>query len=279
MLVAPRPPPLLGSFGPGESTHQFITQRQVPTLATIRADLKEDGCLTLSSTVLVPSRSVTVDPTQDAGTTLLARIWDDNTQVIDMGDEAAALLAEVVAQDPEAPPTAAGIRLVAMKSDNHRVSSPQYTPPSALSWTGALPSVGLTDGFPVLIANEASLEELNRRLKEKGKETIPMSRFRPNIVVQGAKAFEEDTWKLISIGGVVFHLVKGCPRCKQSCTDQDTGVVSKEPLETLAEFRALGPVKENIYFAQNAIPHETGGTIRVGAPIQVLERGNPVWDS
>jgi hypothetical protein len=32
-----------------------------------------------------------------------------------------------------------------------------------------------------------------------------MARFRPNIVVTGPRPFEEDSWKVISIGGVVFH--------------------------------------------------------------------------
>lgn len=282
MPVVPRPTPLLGSFAPGEATHQFITQRQVPTLATIKAVLSsKDDSLTLSSHIL-PGKKVTIYPKQQisSGTTYKARVWDDSTDVLDMGDEAASFLAEIVAKDSEATPMHSKIRLVAMKDDNDRVASEKYTPTAALSWTGSLPKTGLTDGFPVLIANQASLDELNRRLKEKGKEPIPMSRFRPNIVVTGAKPFAEDNWKIISIGGVIFHLVKGCPRCKQSCTDQDTGKVSEEPLETLSEFRALGPIKENVYFCQNAIAHDAEGqTIKLGAPIHILEQGDPVWDS
>jgi len=126
--------------------------------------------------------------------------------------------------------------------------------------------------------SEASLDELNKRLGEKGKKPIPMSRFRPNLVVKGTKPFEEDTWRVISIDGLIFHIVKGCPRCKQSCTDQETGRVFEEPLETLSEFRALGGVKENVYFAQNAIAQGTGGSISVGSRICVLERGDPIWD-
>ena len=62
---------------------------------------------------------------------------------------------------------------------------------ACLGSTGNSPDVSLTDGYPILIANEASLEVVNHRLKEKQKNTIPMSRFRPNIVVEGMKPWAE----------------------------------------------------------------------------------------
>ena len=64
---------------------------------------------------------------------------------------------------------------------------------------------------------------LNHRLKEKPKNTIPMSRFRPDIVVRGAKAFDEDNQKAIEINGSLLNIVEGCPRCNQSCIDQIKG--------------------------------------------------------
>ena len=292
MLVAPRPPPNYGSFGPNDASHQFMTQRQIPLLATIRAIVnnKKDGspALILSSYLVKDSVTITLPTSTNAvGETWRARIWDDVTEVLDMGDAAASFLSQIVAQDKDAPPQLlpgnkkkSQLRLVSMKRDD-RETDDRYTPRAALSWTGAAPKVSLTDGFPILIVSEASLEELNRRIQSKGKKPIEMSRFRPNIVVKGptGKPFEEDTWRVISINGVIFHIVKGCPRCKQSCTDQATGRVSEEPLETLAEFRALGPVKDNVYFAQNAIADGLGGVIHVGAKVQVLESGDPIWDS
>jgi len=278
MLVAPRQPPMIGTFGPNDATHQFMTQRQVPLLATIRAIVSaKDGSLTLSSPLV--QESVTIQPMKErvSGKKLRARIWDDITEVTDLGHQAGKFLSRVVSQDKDAPPLADKMRLVVMNKDD-RFTDERYTPRSALSWTGAAPKVSLTDGFPVLIVSEASLDELNKRLGEKGKKPIPMSRFRPNIVVKGTKPFEEDTWRVISIDRLIFHIVKGCPRCKQSCTDQETGRVFEEPLETLSEFRALGGVKENVYFAQNAIAQGTGGSISVGSRICVLERGDPIWD-
>ena len=141
------------------------------------------------------------------------------------------------------------------------------------------PPVSLNDGFPILIANEASLEELNQRLVSKGKDPIFMRNFRPNIVVKGCPAFDEDTWRAIRIGNVILHVVKGCPRCKQSCTDQETGAVSEEPLETLSQYRAMIGSKENIFFAQNVTidSRAIGKRLEVGDKAEILLRGEPVW--
>lgn len=110
-----------------------------------------------------------------------------------------------------------------------------------------------------------------------------MSRFRPNIVIKGAGSpFAEDRMKVIRIGGengAILHLVQGCPRCKQSCTDQETGQVTAEPLETMKEFRALSGKPDDLFFAQNALPGigSAGQTISVGDSVEVLQWGEPVW--
>ena len=129
-----------------------------------------------------------------------------------------------------------------------------------------------------LIASQSSLDELNARLQAAGQETLPMSRFRPNIVIQGTAPFKEDEFKVLQIGNdVILHIVSSCPRCKESCTDQETGVVTAEPVATLQSFRQMsGP---NVYFAVNAIPApgSMGKSIRVGDTVKVLQTGVPVW--
>jgi uncharacterized protein YcbX len=56
---------------------------------------------------------------------------------------------------------------------------------------------GFADGYPLLLTTEASLDALNRRLEE----PVPMSRFRPNPVVDGELPFGEDGWSRIRAGG------------------------------------------------------------------------------
>jgi len=130
-----------------------------------------------------------------------------------------------------------------------------------------------------LIASEASLAELNQRLKAKGKDILPMTRFRPNIVIKGAEAFAEDRMKVLRIGKIIFHVVSGCPRCKESCTDQVTGIVTEEPVEVFREFRQMTKNPDNLYFCVNAIPApgSESQTVSVGDSVEVLQWGEPVW--
>lgn len=66
------------------------------------------------------------------------------------------------------------------------------------------------DGFPYLLANEASLRDLQQRCRA----SVRMEQFRPNLEVTGAAAWEEDTWKVIRIGDVVLmspnHVAAAC---------------------------------------------------------------------
>lgn len=131
-----------------------------------------------------------------------------------------------------------------------------------------------------------SLCDLNQRLEAKGKSSLSMSNFRPNIVLRGlATPFREDEIKVLRIIGkkdtTILHFVKGCPRCKQSCTDQETGIVSDEPLATLREFRSMNQMNcEDLYFGQNAVVGMgcTSHTISVGDRVEVVQWGSPVWD-
>ena len=73
----------------------------------------------------------------------------------------------------------------------------------------AMTGVFGTDGFPFLLTNDASLRDLQKRCPA----SVQMEQFRPNLVVTGAQAWEEDTWKVIRIGSVIFDVVKPCSRC------------------------------------------------------------------
>jgi uncharacterized protein YcbX len=126
--------------------------------------------------------------------------------------------------------------------------------------------VSFADGYPFLLANLGSLNDLNDRLDQ----PIPMNRFRPNLVVTGAEPFEEDTWKRIAIGDTEFHVVKPCARCVITTVDQSLGESSgPEPLLALSKFR-----KRNgkVMFGQNLIAERAGGNVRVGDTVTVLER-------
>jgi len=282
----------------GDTTHRFLTQRQCPSLATISATIEESNAervLVLEQKVKGGKKlEIPLGKTSRTKQTYLAGIWDDVVAVDDMGDEAAAFVEAIASVDGELSACSDAktiVRLVTESSQSSILTPAKgfddrsYVPSYAKTWKGGyLGKPTLTDGFPILIASENSLNLLNEKLVAANKKTIPMSRFRPNIVLKGKslKPFEEDTWKVIVIGNTIFAIVKACPRCKQSCTDQATGVVNSEPLAIMASFRRSSgdsPSNGSVFFAQNAIPigRLDDKTIKVGDSVRILERGDPVY--
>lgn len=225
---------------------EFLTQRDAPRLALLRPDLNEGG-LTLSA----PGVDTIDVPINTDGPTLDVRVWNDRCRGVDQGDDAAAWLSDYLG---------ASHRLVKMTSDFERPVDADYA-------VSADDAVSYADGFPFLLANTGSLDELNRRLAS----PVPMDRFRPNIVVSGAHPFEEDTWGSIRIGDVTFHVVKPCARCVVTTTDQTTGERGTEPLTTLASFRRDENGK--VYFGRNLIHSPKHGEIAVGDAVTILDVG------
>lgn len=76
-------------------------------------------------------------------------------------------------------------------------------------------SGALHDATSFMMINEASVAELNTRLKD----SVTPLQFRPNFLVKGpTTAFEEDTWKWVKVGDVIFRNVKLCGRFLQNLT-------------------------------------------------------------
>jgi hypothetical protein len=123
--------------------------------------------------------------------------------------------------------------------------------------------VAFSDGFPLLLISEASLNELNSRLPE----SVAMKRFRPNLVVKDTEPYAEDSWKKIIIGECEFHIVKPCSRCILTTVDPETGEFSgKEPLRTLATYRKLNG---KVMFGQNLIATKIG-KLEVGMSVEII---------
>ncbi|WP_413581892.1 MOSC domain-containing protein [Bdellovibrio sp. HCB288] len=126
------------------------------------------------------------------------------------------------------------------------------------------PEVRFADARPVLLVNTKSLEDLNSRMPA----PVPMNRFRPNIVIDGQKAYEEDTWKRIKIGNVYLSQPKLSARCKITTIDQQSGVSQgMEPLATLANYRR--DTSNRVNFGTLWIP-ENDGTIQVNDALEII---------
>ncbi|KAJ3613141.1 hypothetical protein NHX12_019393 [Muraenolepis orangiensis] len=99
---------------------------------------------------------------------------------------------------------------------------------------------------PLLLLSQASVEDLSKRTEK----DLTAQRFRPNIVIEGCSAFDEDSWDELQVGEVRLQRVMSCPRCMSTTIDPDTGVINrKEPLETLKGYRQCKPSERSIYKA------------------------------
>lgn len=125
--------------------------------------------------------------------------------------------------------------------------------------------VSFADAYPYLITNTASLDALS---KAHGSEII-MNRFRPNIVIESDTPWQEDTWKLISIEGVSFEIIKPCARCQVPGIDQITGAIDNNILKTMSAQRRFG---NKVLFGVNAIlADEWMDSVQVGDEVDIVQ--------
>jgi len=129
--------------------------------------------------------------------------------------------------------------------------------------------VAFADGYPLMLLSENSLVELNANANQI--EDFSMARFRPNLVVSGCDAFEEDSWAGIKIGEIEFEITKPCTRCIFTTVDPLTGKKHPqiEPLTTLSSFRKIA--KGDVLFGQNLVPLNQG-QIKVNDPVIILKK-------
>ncbi|MYS94264.1 MULTISPECIES: MOSC domain-containing protein [Streptomyces] len=230
---------------------KVVTQRQQPCLALAAAELLPDGGVRLSApgmdplTVSVPRPSATVP----------VEIFRDKVDAVPAEDEAAHAWCSAY--------LGIGVRLAYMDDPaTRRPVDPEYARPGE--------TVSFADGFPLLLTTTASLDALNALIAQgdhADEGPLPMNRFRPSVVVAGTDAWAEDDWSRLTIGDVSFRVAKTCGRCVVTTTDQGTGERGREPLYSLGRHRRLGG---KLVFGQNLVPL-SGGTIRVGDPVTILE--------
>lgn len=243
---------------------RFITQRTHASLARVQPALNGE-VLEVRSPGMA-SLTLPIDAAALAGApTLAATVWGDTVPALDAGDAAARWFSDYLGEP---------VRLARFNPDSERLASRKWT-------GGTTAHVRFADGFPVLVIGEASLGDLNARLSGKGVDPIPMNRFRPNLVVAGIEAFEEDyteTLKIAAIDGedgeIELRIVKPCTRCPMPTIDQVSGAPNprwpNEPTDTMSTYRSDSRMNGAITFGQNAIVVAGAGrTLAVGQACDV----------
>ncbi len=221
----------------------FLSQRTHPRLARIVSEITSTA-LVLHSTGM-PSLEV---PLEVHGERLEVRVWKDACAGIDQGRAANEWVSQVLGAE---------VRLVRVAPDMGRLAKLE---------PGAAPApIGYPDGYPLLVINEASFDDLNTRLPER----IGIERFRPNIVLRGLEAWAEDHIDTLAIGPVTLQLVKPCTRCSIPSRDPITGDASTDPLPVLRKFRFSRALR-GVMFGENAVILDgTGREIERGASCRV----------
>lgn len=229
----------------------FVTQRTLPRMALIRPQLKTSEMVLRAPGML--TLHVALDAVEQPAR---VRVWDDVVDAWDMGALAAQWFSDFLGQK---------LRLVRFDPDVQRLSS--------LQWTGGVEApVQFNDGFALLVTSDAALDDLNTRLAAAGHAPVGMERFRPNLVLSGVQAHDEDHLDTLHVatgqGPAQLKPVKPCVRCPIPNVDPASGTPSPEVGDTLQTYRQDARMNGGITFGMNAIVLAGAGQVlRVGQSV------------
>ncbi len=237
---------------------EFVTQRELPRMALIQPAFKLGQLVLRAPGMLALHLSL-----EAAEWPVKVRVWDDVVEAWDMGDIAAQWFSDFLGAD--APTGLKRLRLVRFDPEVRRLCSTQ--------WTGGRESLTqFADGFGVLVTSGASVDGLNERLQAAGQPAVDQRRFRPNIVLGGVDAHDEDrigVWRIDTGNSqAVLENVKPCARCPIPNVDPDAGVSSPAVGDALQTYRQDRRLSGALTFGMNAIVLEGDGLIlRVGQAV------------
>jgi uncharacterized protein YcbX len=239
-----------------DSEGQFVTQRELPRMALIQPTL-----MATELELRAPDMPVLAVQFDAVGPLVTVQVWDDHVPAHDMGDQVAEWFSQFLSVGCEL----SAYRLVRFDLAHRRVAS--------LKWTEGLTALNqFCDGFPLLVISESSLAGLNQRLKAAGHDAVSMARFRPNLVLGGVDAHDEDRVLHIQVGAdpasVLLKPVKPCPRCPIPNIDPATAISSSEVSDILQGYRQDARVNGAVTFGMNCIMLEgVGSVLRVGQAV------------
>ena len=226
---------------------KFANQKRLPLLAQVITNRIDDSTIEFNS---LGKEKIIHSITSDGDETVID-YYTNMISVINQGVELSEWVSSIVGVDVE---------VVALKSTFRRI-----VPLEEFHIVNGIDQSRFVDVAPILVTNEASLNDLNSRLDD----PIPMDRFRPNVVIKGLDAFAEDSINAIEHSDLKMIRATYCERCSITCTDQETGDRGNEPLNTLKTYRhrANGYAGGVMFGAYMGIEGST--TLRVGDELSI----------
>ena len=229
---------------------EYVTQRELPRMALVRPQLKIHEVVLRAPGML--ALHLQIDTVEQPAK---VRIWDDVVDAYDMGPVAAQWFSDFLG---------CKLRLVRFDPDHRRLSN--------RNWTGDIEAPNqFSDGFPLLVASQASLDLLNEKLAARGHAPVGMERFRPNIVLSGIEAHDEDRVAMFDVAAeklVRLKPVKPCGRCPIPDIDPATADIDPAIGDTLRTYRSNPLLKGAMSFGMNlVIAQGVDQTLRVGQDV------------
>ncbi|MBU9384282.1 MOSC domain-containing protein [Burkholderia gladioli] len=246
-----------------EPSGSMITQRTHPRLALVKIAIGETELL-IEAPGMPPLRTPLDARALGDAPRLSVTVWKDSMEALDTGEATARWFSAFLGLT---------VRLVRF--------APEVRREVTRKWTGELSThTQFADGFPVMVIGQASLDDLNARLGQRGVPAMPMNRFRPNLVISGLDAYEEDYVEHLDIeaasGPIRLRLVKLCTRCPVPDVDQALGGPNPqhphEPLDTMSGYRANERFDGQLTFGKHGVLVVADS----GAGPRVLEVGQPL---
>ena len=239
-----------------DASGEFVTQRELPRMALIRPQLKHMEMVLRAPGML--ALHIAFDRVEQP---VRVKVWNDEVAAYDMGDIAAQWFSDFLSELGRP----LKLRLARFDPEHKRLSS--------LEWTGGVEAQNqFADGFALLVASEASLAELNDKLVAAGHAAVGIERFRPNIVLAGIEAQDEDRVETMHIatgeGEARLQPVKPCSRCPIPDIDPATGVATPEVGDMLRTWRQNARLDGAVTFGMNAIVIDgVEHLLKVGQPV------------
>jgi uncharacterized protein YcbX len=231
------------TFAVVDADGETLTQRKHPVLATVRPRWA-DGRLALAQT----HQGGLVLTARTDGPVVPVTVHGRPCGGIDQGQEAADWFAGVVGGP---------CRLMFCPPGAGKAVNPDY----------GQGETAYADGYPVTVISLASLRRLDTEIAAMGEAPVPMTRFRPSIVVDGwTDAHHEDTVRVLRVGAAEVELVKRDDRCTVTTVDQSTGERTRQPLRALGRYRLID---QKLMFGMFGLVRRTG-TVHVGDPVEIL---------
>jgi uncharacterized protein YcbX len=229
---------------------EFVTQRELPRMALIRPQLKLHEVVLRAPGML--ALHLQIDAVEEPAQ---VRIWGEAVSAYDMGPIAAQWFSDFLGRK---------LRLVRFDPDHRRLSS--------LKWTGGVEAPNqFSDGFPLLVVSQGSLDLLNEKLAASGQAAVGVERFRPNIVLSGMQAHDEDRVGMFELAGeppVRLQPVKPCKRCPIPDIDPATGQSEPVVSAALQRYRSNGRLGGAVSFGMNLIIAQgVDQTLKVGQAV------------